>query len=88
MQNSVIDFILSKDLGLHEKIEFNEKFKEYSRIAGKYYERLGGMLNDEQKDIFLKFVEADTDERCEGFDIYFRAGLKFGLRLAIECLGD
>lgn len=88
MQNSVIDFILSTNAGLHEKIEFNEKFKEYSGIAFKYFKKLEAMLNGKQKEIFLKFVEADTDEMCEGFDIYFRAGIKFGLRLAVECLGD
>ena len=86
MQNSMIEFILSTDCGMVEKIRFGEEHDRISAEAYKAYEKFKQGLNDAQKEEFDKFVDLQIQEQAEAEETFFKAGFKSGVRLAAECL--
>ena len=88
MQKSVIDFILSNDCSIFEKMKFTEEYKRISAEELKIYENLKESLSDEQKKEFDKFSDLIIDEEAMVEETYFKAGFKLGVRLAVECLSD
>ena len=88
MQNSFIDFILSVDSGIHEKIKQNKEYEKLSEEGFKIYDKLKDTLNGEQIMQLNKLSDTHMGLQCESSDKYFKAGVKFGVRFIIECLSD
>ncbi len=88
MQNSMIDFILTTNCGMYEKIKFGERHKRVSKEEYKIYEELKHKLPEEFKEEFETFVDLLIEEQAEAQTEFFRAGMKAGVRLAVECLTD
>ena len=73
-------------LSLIEKVPMSAEYEKATGEVYKFYEQLNGVLNDEQKKIFEDYVNSEIEVCSQGESLYFKQGLKFGLRLAIECL--
>ncbi|MDE6868752.1 MAG: hypothetical protein K2J83_06410 [Clostridia bacterium] len=86
MQKSMIDFIFNTDCGLCEKIKSSERYKKVSKEGYEVYIKLKESLNEEQKAELDKFADLTLEEQCEAEETYFKAGMKAGLRIAVECL--
>ncbi len=86
MKKSIIKEIYLNNEGLGEQVVLNKKYKKASDKAYKFYEQLMDELNDEQKKIFEDFTDSEMDASAEREFLHFKAGLKVGLLLAVECL--
>ena len=49
------------------------------------FNKLDEILIDEQSEYLTEIDNLTTDLELEAVDTYFRAGFKYGLRLAAEC---
>lgn len=88
MKNSMLDFILSTDCGMIDTIEFGEDYDKLSKTELELYDKIKNMMNEEQNELFEKFVDANIESAGMVEEIYFKEGFKAGLRLAVECLAD
>ena len=90
MKNSFISnlYFMNNDTGLFEKVQKTEEYQKLSDEAYGYYLDLEKKLNEEHKDLFLKFVDTNMDANCETNEQSFIAGFKCGIKLAVECLCD
>lgn len=85
MNKSIIEEICLNSTILRKRV-FSEKHGKKSAEAYKLYVQLTDILNDEQKNIFNKYVDMDIEECAEAETAHFKEGFKTGLLLAIECL--
>ena len=80
MDNSALNHIYyCSDGGICENIQ--ESNKCYN-----LYNKLLDSLNDEQKEDFKNFYDIRLELECEAGYVRFTEGVKFGMRLAAECL--
>ena len=86
MQNSVIDLLISDDL--HENMKYSAEYKRFSDESFEIYKKLSKQLKAEQLAAFEKFADLSMGVECEANEAYFKAGLKMGLRIAVECLAE
>ncbi|MDE5721672.1 MAG: hypothetical protein K2I30_02890 [Clostridia bacterium] len=84
MQNSVFDFIFTSDVC--ESIKPSVQYMRFSNESDKLYRRLKELLNDEQFDIFDKFINLAMGMESEAIETYFIEGFKMGMRIAAERL--
>ncbi len=86
MKKSIIDEICFNNERLIDRVALSEEYKNLSHNAHKLSTQLSGLLNDEQKKIFQDFADSEMGVCAEGEKLFFKAGLKAGLLLALECL--
>lgn len=86
MEYSVIDYIIHSDDELRKRIETNVEYQDILRRQERLFEKLRNTLNDEQKELFEKFEENATDELNEITVMFFKMGMKLGIRLAAESM--
>ena len=87
MEHSMIDFLLHND-DMHEEVKYSKEYKRVSDRRYKIYEELRGMLTEEQRQQFDKFVNLEIDEIALSNEAYFKTGIKVGVRLVSECMFD
>ena len=88
MQKSMIDFILSNDYSIFEKMKLTEEYQRISAEELKIYENFKKSLSGELEKEFDKFSDLIIDEQAMVEETFFKAGFKLGVRLAVECLTD
>lgn len=86
MKKSIIEEICFNNERLIERVELSEEYKKLSHNAHIFYTKLNEVLNDEQKEIFKDYMDSEMGVCAEGESLFFKEGLKVGLRLALECL--
>ena len=86
--NKILDYIIYQDDAWVNYINKGEEYEKYSKQGFDVYNELLGKLNGEQAELFKNF--ADLMATCEGcaVDEYLKAGIKFGVRFAMECLSE
>ena len=88
MEQSIIDYLVYSTGNIMQSVEEDKEYKEISNNRYKVYERLYKMLTKEQREVFDKFEELETDERSRKVEIYLKAGIKMGMRLVAESMFD
>lgn len=86
MQKTVIEEIYYNLNRISEKVNATKSYNKMSQKTFELYQKLSNMLNDEQKDIFERYIEAGVDLSVERELSTFKNGLQFALLLVIECL--
>ena len=88
MERSVIDYIFETDKSINEEVYKNNDFREAMERMLRIYKRLNETLSDGQKNDLEKYIgnEAELEDIRERTS--FRCGVKYGLRLAVECMRD
>ncbi len=86
MNKSILEEICFNSESLIEQVVMSEEYKKRSEKACKLYSQLNDVLNDEQKKIFNDFTDSEMAVSAEGESLFFKAGLKAGLLLAMECI--
>lgn len=90
MKNSFISnlYFMNNDTGLYQIVKKTEEYNKYKAEADRYYDGLEKALNEEQKELFFKFIDTYMDAESEAVEQNFIAGFKCGLKLAVDCLCD
>lgn len=88
MQKSIIDDVFLSDDRVYSNIERTKHYNKISEEAYSRYEKLTAELSEEHKKLFEEFADLELDKQAEGEDIFFKAGLKLGMRLAFECINN
>lgn len=88
MIRSVIQELYFDNCGQMEKIGMSKRYELLQKEAFGYYDRLSETLSKEQKGLLEKIWEKSAEQEGESNFSCFRAGLKFGLRLAAEVLAE
>lgn len=88
MKNSIIEYIFMADDRIFSDIQRTKEYNKLSDKAYSRYKKLTAELSEEHKKLFEEFADLSTDEEAEAEDIFFKAGLKLGMRLAFECIND
>ncbi len=86
MEHSIIDFIMNNDEETCKKVQADIKYKKISEKRYEIYLQLYEMLTKEQKEFFDKFEDLEIDELCRSTEIYFKEGVKVGIRLVAESM--
>ena len=86
MENSVIDFIIHLDSELHDEVMRDGEYQKASEEELKAYNKFKETLTDIQKEEFDNFINTFSEEISVGNEKYFKLGVKFGIRLAAECM--
>lgn len=85
MKKSMIEEVYFSNESICEQIEPTKEYKKFSDEAFRLYDKLSGILTEEQKELFEDFVNKNMDERAEAEIMHFKKGFKTGLLLAMEC---
>lgn len=88
MDDKVLDYILSPDNDLIQKVSMEEEYKLHSLKLDEMYKKLVSGMNEEQAKILENF--STLKAYCEGLaaETFLKAGIKFGVRFAMECLSE
>lgn len=86
MEHSIIDFIMYNNEETGQKLQADRKYKKISEKRYEIYLQLYEMLTKEQKEVFDTFENLGTDELCRTSEIYFKEGVKVGIRLVAESM--
>lgn len=87
MDNSALNHIYyCSDGGICENIQESNKYKRKDDKCYNLYNKLLDSLNDEQKEDFKNFYDIRMELEYEAGYVRFKEGVKFGMRLAAECL--
>lgn len=87
MDQSVIDYIYYND-DMRNKIETDAEFEKLELRSGRVIEKLKAMLTEEQKEIFERLEEVVMEEYNIACKLYFRQGMKVGIRVVAEGMFD
>lgn len=88
MQKSIIDYIFLYDDRIYSDIERTKDYNKFLEKSNRRYEKLMAELSEEHKKLFEEFANNEIDKEAESEEIFFKAGLKLGMRLAFECIGN
>lgn len=87
MEQSLID-ILFYNNGMREKLEADPELDEIERRCDKLANELREMLTEQQRDLFEKYKDSIVDEYTVATRLYFRQGMKSGIRIVAEGVSD
>ncbi|MDE7439646.1 MAG: hypothetical protein K2N23_03975, partial [Clostridia bacterium] len=88
MERSIIDYVYETDESIYDEVKKSKEYREASERALKIYDKFTKTLTDEQKEELEKFLENEAEQEDMRVRITFRCGIKYGLRLAAECMFD
>ena len=87
MFQSLLEELYYENCGQIEKIKGSRELDRLEKKAYEEYDKLFAVLDDEHKQWLERIWEADSRREMENCYLNFRAGLQFGVRLAVEALG-
>lgn len=88
MNDSILDYILSNNGGIHETIVQSKEYERYSDELLKISDEILSIIGGEYKALINKLSDAQIDCESASCETYFKEGVKFGVRFILECLGD
>lgn len=87
MIETLLEEIYFSDCGPIDKMKNTEEYNRLTKEAGKYYDKLFAILNEEQSKWLDEIYVLSGGTESEWGLVCFRAGIKFGLRLINELFG-
>lgn len=87
MERSVIENLYYDD-DMRKKIETDVEFEKIEMLSNRIAEKLKAKLTEEQLKEFLKFEDIVLDEFNVATKLYFKKGVKVGVRLVAESMFD
>ena len=83
MEMSVIDYLYYDD-DMRKIIEVDAEFERIEMLSDRIAEKLKAKLTEEQLKEFYKFEETVMEEYSVATKLYFRQGVKVGIRIVSE----
>jgi tryptophanyl-tRNA synthetase len=69
-----------------ESLKNNMRYKEGLRLVGRLQEELAEMLNEEQKELFEKYLTAANELSIVINEETFKTGYRLATQIMIECM--
>mgnify|MGYP007069847955 FL=1 len=69
-----------------ESLKNNVRYKEGLRLVGRLQEELAEMLNEEQKELFEKYLTAANELSIVINEETFKTGYRLATQIMIECM--
>lgn len=88
MKYSIIEEIYHGNRGQGDDVKESKRYRKLNRECAEIIEGLKGTFNERQREDFEKLVEKQIEVETEASLMYYKEGLKVGLLLLSECLGD
>lgn len=88
MEQSVIDYIYYSDDEMRKQIETNVEFEALESRCNRLSEKLNALLTEEQKEVFKKYEDNMMEEYTVVSKMFFRKGVKVGIRIVAEGMFD
>ena len=87
MEMSVIDYLYYDD-DMRKIIEVDAEFERIEMLSDRIAEKLKAKLTEEQLKEFYKLEETVMEEYSVATKLYFRQGVKVGIRIVSESMFD
>lgn len=88
MDNSVIDYLFYSDEEMRRKIETDVEFEKIELLIDRHREKLKASFTEEQTEMFERYEDDLSDEYNVVSRIFFRMGMKVGIRVVAEGMFD
>ena len=69
-----------------ESLKNNVRYKEVLRLVGRLQEELSATLNEEQKELFEKYLTAENELSIVINEETFKTGYRLATQIMIECM--
>ena len=69
-----------------EAMKSNPRYKEGLRLVGRLQEELSATLNEEQKELFEKYLTAENELSIVINEETFKTGYRLATQIMIECM--
>ena len=69
-----------------ENLKDNVRYKEGLRLVGRLQEELSATLNEEQKELFEKYLTAENELSIVINEETFKTGYRLATQIMIECM--
>lgn len=87
MEHSIIEYLYYDD-DMRKEVESNVEFEDAERRINRIAEKLKATFTDEQNELFEKYVDNVDEEYLTATKLYFKKGIKIGVRIVAEGMFD
>ncbi len=88
MKNSIISDIFYGNNSNLSNIKMSETYKKLSTQFNEKYDILKNLIEQNQLTVFEEFCKLHDEIESESIEQFFIEGVKFGIRLGIECIQE